>query len=182
MSKAFRGSMVALALGMVAVAMLAVGLRPAAAAAFPDAPATCDPMAIYNYCMGMDGFALQEACKAELTAELCGGTNACGLDSRVNTNCSAPEILYCNGDDAEFYKYDYATGKGNYHFSIPLADLNQDVKVKTLLKQVGQVKVYLLPDGTVELLAPQPDGKIYFMIFDPGQCSSLQESAEWGLK
>jgi len=47
---------------------------------------------------------------------------------------------------------------------------------------MGNVKVYLLPDGTVELLAPQPDGKIYFMIFDPSSCSSLQESAEWGLQ
>jgi hypothetical protein len=184
MSKGFRGSMVVLAAVMALVGVLALGAaQPVQAVALDCAvPLVCDATAINNYCSCLDGD--MAACTAAKTAELCGTDEAgvCGDDSRVNTNCSAPEILYCNGDDAEFYQYNYSTGKGLYHFSIPLADLMQPVEVRTLLKQVGKVKVYLNPDGTVELQAPQTDGKIYFMVFDPGQCASLQEGAEWGLK
>ena len=108
--------------------------------------------------------------------------SACADDGRVNTNCSAPEIVYCDEDQIDFYYYNYFTLKGEFDFSIPAADLMKSVNVKTLIKQDGAVKVFLNPDGTVLLLAPQTDGKIYFMIFDPDRCVSLREGAEWGLK
>jgi len=126
------------------------------------------------------GPAQAEACKAELNNEFNCPTD-CG-DSRVNTNCSAPEIVYCNGDNADFYAYNFDTLKGDFDFSIPLADLQMSVAEKTLVKQVGTVKVYLMPDGRVLLVARQPDGKDYFMFWDPSNCASLQESAEWNVQ
>jgi len=109
----------------------------------------------------------------------CGSVGSDCEDGRINTNCSAPEIVYCNGDNAEFYAYNYDISEGEFDFSIPLADLQKSVAVKTLIKHVGAVSVYLMPDGRVLLVAAQPDGKDYFMFWDPSTCSSIQEGAEW---
>jgi hypothetical protein len=115
----------------------------------------------------------------------CGGNTpsvGCADDGRTNTNCSAPEFLYCSGDTLNFYLYDYATGKGTLDFSVKQSDLPESVRKETLVKQDGSVTLYMEPDGTFKLLAPQPDGKIYFMIFDASDCTSLREGAEWNLK
>jgi hypothetical protein len=110
------------------------------------------------------------------------GGNGCADDGRVNTNCSAPEILYCGGDTLKFYAYNTFTGEGDFDFSVKQSDLPESVSKETLVKQDGSVKLYMEPDGTFKLLAPQPDGKIYFMIFDTSDCTSLREGAEWNLK
>lgn len=179
MNKIGRFALLGLALVMAAALLPATGHPAQAAAVACNAPPTsCSLSAIAAYCNCFD---FSDICAANLKASLCAKPSACADDGRVNTNCSAPEILYCNGDNADFYAYNFDTGKGEFDFSIPLADLMKSVEVKTLVKQMGDVKVYLLPDGTVELLAPQPDGKVYFMIFDPSNCASMQESAEWGL-
>jgi hypothetical protein len=145
-----------------------------------------------NVCAHVGGFCEvvscgDAQCEAKCNAAVnsyfaCNPDDTCADDGRVNTNCSAPEIVYCNGDKADFYAYNYDTGKGDFDFSIGLGDLQQSVDEKTLVKQDGTVKVYLMPDGRVLLVARQPDGKDYFMYWNPDNCTSLEESAQWGVQ
>jgi len=106
----------------------------------------------------------------------------CSEDGRVNQNCSAPEIVYCDEDTVDFYAYNYFTLEGDYDFKIATADLLKSVSVRKLIKQDGAVKVFLNVNGTVMVLAPQTDGKIYFLVFDPMSCAPMNEGAEWGVK
>lgn len=183
MNKAFKTVMVVLALALVAALMLGAGAtHPAlAGCSVVPLPKTCADVSSFcaDPCGGGLYFDTPAQCTSTLEGELCGGGSACGNDGRTNTNCSAPEILYCSDGMANFYKF--VEGEGIAHFSINLSELQQSVEVNTLIMQVGDVRVYLLPDGTAELLAPQPDGKTYFMVFDPSNCTSIKEGAEFGL-
>ena len=106
----------------------------------------------------------------------------CAGDGRINTNCAAPVITYCDSEMVKVYKLDLEQ-EGSLLFTYKIADLPTSGSSDKLLKQVGKVKLYWRhEDGLLKLLAPQPDGKIYYMIFDPYTCTSEREGAEWGLK
>lgn len=113
-----------------------------------------------------------------------GGGGTCS-DGRVNENCAAPTIVYCSEDTVAFWKMGVdknGNPAGYLAYSVPRSSLMKSVSVKTLIKQSGQDKLYLLPDGRALLIARQGDGKDYFMYFDPAECAVLQEGAEWGVK
>ncbi len=100
----------------------------------------------------------------------------CKTDGRVNTNCSAPEVLYCTDGMMNFYKI--VDGEGVFDFSYDPKNLPASVETNTLLVQHGAVSLYMLPDGSLEMTAPQTDGKTYFMVFNPSSCTSQYESAQ----
>jgi len=104
----------------------------------------------------------------------------CG-DGRVNQNCAAPVAVYCDSESIEVWTI--TNEEGTFSFSIDPSTLPASVSADKLIKQVGQVKVYMrADDGLLMLLAPQSDGKIYYMLFDAASCVSTREGAEWGLK
>jgi hypothetical protein len=181
--------MIALAVVMIAVAALGAA-GPVSASVYPVY--TCEDLSFYiDYCadallpgnpLGYQGCLSAVYAGADyngLDVKTC--FQNCGEDGRINQNCSAPEIAYCDEEEIDFYYYNYFTGNGEYDFSVDMSNLMQSVKVKTLIKQDGAIKIYLNPDGTVLMLAPQTDGKIYYMSFDPQMCVPLGEGAEWGL-
>jgi hypothetical protein len=148
--------------------------------------ATCED--VFEICSDWEGqgFTSQAACiekvsdKYDLTCT--GDTkpeSACG-DGRVNENCGAPVITYCDSKAIEFWML--VDGKGEKVFSVAQSDLPESVSEKTLVKKEGDIKLYMQPDGTFLLLAPQSDGKIYYMILDADTCATLREGAEWNLE
>jgi len=126
MNRIGRIALLGLTLAMAGVLLPSSG-HPVQAAIVPvcdTQPTTCNLNAIAAYCNCFD---FTQQCESSLKASLCAQPSACADDDRVNTNCSAQEILYCNGDQADFYAYNFDTGKGEFDFSIPLADLMQGV-------------------------------------------------------
>jgi hypothetical protein len=120
-------------------------------------------------------------CYALLDEYSCDPTFVCGDDGRVNKNCAAPVVTYCDGETVDVWKL--TNGEGSLLFSFDLSTVPTSGNSDKLLKQVGQVKLYWRhEDGMLKLLAPQTDGKVYYMLLDPANCTAEREGAEWGLK
>jgi hypothetical protein len=193
-TRSFRLAMAALAVTIVAAIALIGSPAPALAGmCVPPAPpqscadvdaycvayctaplCNCGPYGTYQACVDANNTSFQ--CAPPSTT-----TGTCTDDGRVNQNCSAPEIVYCDEDEVDFFYYNYADLDGEYDFSVPTDALLVSVEETTLVWQDGAVRIYLNPDGTVTMYAPQTDAKTYFLRFDPFQCAPMEEGAEWGL-
>jgi hypothetical protein len=103
-------------------------------------------------------------------------TSGCTGDGRSNGNCGAPVVMYCSEDQIDFYLID-ASGEGYLALRLTSDDLDGVTpgSEPKLVKRAGDVRVYLLPDGTFKLMAPQSDGKTYYMFWS--DCQVIAEGA-----
>jgi hypothetical protein len=103
-------------------------------------------------------------------------TGGCTGDGRLNANCGSPVAVYCSEDKIDFYLID-ANGEGQLVLSLSADDLDDlnPGKEPVLVKKVGDMRVYLLPDGTFKLMAPQSDGKTYYLFWS--DCQVFAEGA-----
>src|SRR5258705_8226996 len=115
--RSFRLAMAALAVTIVAAIALISSPAPALAGcgAPPPDPSTCAEVSPFCAANGICFYGSVAACEANFSY-LCAAsaTGTCTDDGRVNDNCSAPEIVYCDEDEVDFYYYNYVTGEGEY--------------------------------------------------------------------
>ena len=94
-------------------------------------------------------------------------TSSEGPDGRLDWDSmkAGPVALYCNDDTLDVYAIDPDSGQGVLAFQF--SDWPADPPAEnTLLKQVGDISLWMLVSGEFEVIAPASDGKKFAFVFD----------------